>query len=58
MDIELVQLTRKLKNLNNKLEEKNINTIKIIEKVAKIDYVNEIFELEDVKILNKKYYTK
>ncbi|CAG8828103.1 23394_t:CDS:2, partial [Gigaspora margarita] len=32
--------------------------LKVVEKVAKIDHMNKIFEPKDVKVLDAKYYTK
>ncbi|CAG8771194.1 21433_t:CDS:2 [Gigaspora margarita] len=51
----------------NEVEEPNSKTdinledneaLKAVEKFAKIDHVNKIFEPKDVKVLDEKYYTK
>ncbi|CAG8474331.1 15284_t:CDS:2 [Gigaspora margarita] len=84
MDIEIEQLSKELRYLNNKVRyieeiypvrpwckngdkvakneeielEKNINALKVVNKVAKMDHVNKLFEPKDIKILDEKYYTK
>ncbi|CAG8826806.1 19366_t:CDS:2, partial [Gigaspora margarita] len=55
---KLLQDILDITTLGTKFDQKNIDALKVIEKVATIDHMDKIFEPENVKGLDEKDYTK
>ncbi|CAG8780437.1 26004_t:CDS:2, partial [Gigaspora margarita] len=45
-------------DVGTKFDQKNIDALKDIEKVAEMDHMDKMFESEDVKVLDEEYYTE